>query len=216
MIQTAPICELSDMFRHFQLPSVMFPEDVTGTTFSFWLPPLSEAQVLLSKYIDEVSFFHHVFHVPSLKRVFFHVYSNLENPELLQPGQVVLVLSIITSTVFYWTSIDCVSKRLFSTVEAANHQALSWLRVVMYMIEVCNRLTFFSLELLQGLLTITLVVGNIETLSLRYRYLLDIGLTMAHEMRLHLTDHPDNSRPVDRIETEVKRRLWWYMATTDW
>lgn len=207
---------MPDLFHHFQMPSLIFPEEVCTSPFCIWLPIVSEAQYLLEKYIKDVIWFHHIFYIPHLRQVFNHVYAHLNEPDKLQPGQVALVLNVIASTLFYWTELDCGLGSPFTSVSTAINQSLSWLRVTIFMLETCHRLTFFSIELLQATIGVSLIAGNVETISQRYRHLLTMGLTMAYDMRLHLTDHPDNNGKCDKIEAEVKRRLWWHLVATDW
>jgi hypothetical protein len=57
---------------------------------------------------------------------------------------------------------------------------------------------------------------NLEGLSKKYWLLHSTAITLARDLSIHVLDHPARVRSKNLIENEVKRRLWWYLATTDW
>ena len=42
------------------------------------------------------------------------------------------------------------------------------------------------------------------------------GLAIARDLGLHCIDHPADKKDKDLAETEVARRVWWYISGTDW
>ncbi|KAJ9150594.1 hypothetical protein NKR19_g5203 [Coniochaeta hoffmannii] len=55
-----------------------------------------------------------------------------------------------------------------------------------------------------------------EGCSNRYRYLHNRALTVARAISLHLIDAPGQGTDDNDPLTEVKRRVWWHIASTDW
>jgi len=57
---------------------------------------------------------------------------------------------------------------------------------------------------------------NLEGLSKKYWVLHTTSITLARDLSLHVLDHPARPKSKDVIENEVKRRIWSFLATTDW
>lgn len=71
------------------------------------------------------------------------------------------------------------------------------------------------------MIVISFVLYNLEGLSTKYRYLVSTAITAARELSLHRIDHQPNAASSetqrdDSIQTEMSRRLWWFLAATEW
>ena len=53
-------------------------------------------------------------------------------------------------------------------------------------------------------------------LSKKYWLLHTTSITLARDLSLHVLDHPARPKSKNMIENEVKRRIWSFLATTDW
>jgi hypothetical protein len=53
-------------------------------------------------------------------------------------------------------------------------------------------------------------------LSKKYWLLHITSITLARDLSIHVLDHPARPKSKNVIENEVKRRIWWFLATTDW
>ncbi len=69
------------------------------------------------------------------------------------------------------------------------------------------------------------LIYNTEALSFRFRYMQNCAVAVARELSLHLVDSPSRPRPAaaaayprddDATTREIKRRIWWHLASTDW
>lgn len=88
-----------------------------------WLPYFEEAKIVLEKYLSDITYTHHVVHSPSVRRTINKIYDSLDQPGDIRPGQIALLLSILASATYSWTSRDAGS--LFFTPEQANSQSTS-------------------------------------------------------------------------------------------
>lgn len=57
---------------------------------------------------------------------------------------------------------------------------------------------------------------NLQGLSKKYWLLHITSITLARDLSIHVLDHPARKKSKNVIENEVKRRIWWFLATTDW
>jgi hypothetical protein len=61
-----------------------------------------------------------------------------------------------------------------------------------------------------------ITILNLAGLSKKYWLLHSTSITLARDLSIHVLDYPARSKSRSLIENEIKRRLWWYLATTDW
>lgn len=134
------------------------------------------------------------------------------------PGHVALLLAIIASSTFSWTVLDL--GVIFPTVEEAQSQGTSWIKATLDILDYSRRVSAGSIEDIQAMVILSFSVCNIEGISPRYRNLISGAITIGRELELHRIDHPSNivskGPPHDSVEAEVGRRVWWYLAATDW
>ncbi|KAK2882507.1 hypothetical protein FQN49_000273 [Arthroderma sp. PD_2] len=181
------------------------------------LPRHDEARVILEKFITNVSYIHHVVHHPSLAGVIDELYRQITCQEPVKLGYVVLLLSIVASVTHVWGLHDDVGHEgsLFSSSAQANAQTAVWIEVTYDMLNRRNGPPVTQ-EALQGIIILSFLLCNLEGVSLRYRSLISTGLLLGREMGLHRTDHESNVIVPNTISVEIGRRVWWYLATTDW
>lgn len=77
------------------------------------------------------------------------------------------------------------------------------------------------LECIQGIIVLFFVLCSLGGVSSRARCLVAQSITMARELALHSIDYPGNSSAANSVRTnivrtEIGRRVWWYLAATDW
>ena len=203
-------------------PSVMPPAgyEPQDPTKCIWLPRRDEAHVLLHKYISDVTHFHHVVHIPSLRIAIDSVYDSLDRGDRVDLGSVILLLSISACVTYSWIPRDDINC-LFPGAGEANAQTVLWVRATLDAIDLAERQAYTSMECIQGLITTFFVLCNLEGISVRARSLVHKAVGMGREMALHRTD---SQAPADKAaraglsetKLEIRRRLWWYCVSTDW
>lgn len=183
-----------------------------------WLPLREEAMSLLDYYVTELNYIQHVTHYPSLPVVFDEVYRRIENYEPVQPGKVILLLSIVAHTTHVWTALNGlnIERPLFVSSSQARSQTPMWIKATYTVLNASQDDHSLALETVQGLVILSYVICNIEGVSLRYRSLISTGLLLGREMGLHRIDHESNTTMASTLKAEVGRRVWWYLTATDW
>lgn len=171
---------------------------------------------------NNIIYLHHVIHIPSLWEMVGKLYLNLSQQSKFNPGHVALLLSILASTTYSWTSIDC-SEYLFLTAAEANRQTPIWIKATEDILDYIHRATCPSLESTQSAIIALFIVCNLEGIAQRFRSLFSSAIMMARVLNLHRTDDPnlsalnsDGFNQKDPVRCEVGRRVWWYLVATDW
>ncbi|KAG4442461.1 hypothetical protein IFR05_002063 [Cadophora sp. M221] len=220
VFMVCPIRQAPDMPSYIQ--SSIGQGTANNTTRCVWVPPYEEAKVALEKYVSNITYLHHIIHTPSLWSMVNELYTDLSQQSQLKPGHVALLLSILASTTYLWTAIDC-NASLFPTSAEANRQAPHWVKATENILDYIHRTTCPSLESAQSTIIVLFLVCNLEGLAQRFRSLLSSAIMMAREINLHRTDDPNLSfletadpAQMDTVKSEVGRRVWWYLVATDW
>lgn len=200
------------------------PTYINRSTTSFepvrciWLPPYSEAKILVEKYVEDVDHVYHIVYTPSLFSLLSGVYACLNNPDsVLQHGGAFfcLFLGIFASATNSWTQFDSY-RGLFSTCAEANAQALLWVKALEDVLDIAHRTMGVSMEGIQGVTIAAFVVLSSSGFSRRYKALFNMALLLARDAGLHVLDHPSNADSANLVRTEIGRRLWWHLVASDW
>ena len=180
-----------------------------------WLPQYSEAKILLEKFIQDIDYMYHVVHVPSLPAVFDDVYACLKQQGAIKLGNIMLLLGIFASCTDCWVRSDC-ERGVFSTSAVANMQSPLWVKATEDVLDIAHRTTRVSIEGIQGIIIASFVLANFEGFSRRSRSLCNMAILLARELGLHCMDHPSNANSAKSARAEMGRRVWWYLAASDW
>ena len=144
-----------------------------------------------------------------------NLYFLLDTPNQIPPGQVALIVSVFAAAAYFLPPFDD-KTRASSPVQEAHYTTSFCAETARALINRCVYFDYVSLEVLQAIIILSGVVGGLEGPSYKYRCLLNQALTMAQELKLHVNDHIHTGCIVDQVQKEVQRRVWWYLATTDW
>ncbi|OQD81270.1 hypothetical protein PENANT_c028G10021 [Penicillium antarcticum] len=184
-----------------------------------WLPLYEEASIIIEKYIEEITYLHHVAHTPSLRVLVEKLYGDLRESKPVEIGQVSLLLGILASTTTFWTEHD-MQNEIFSSVEEANGQSIRWMKLALEVIEYSRFKHTESLEDVQAMIILIFVTTNLVGIASQSRYIVNMAISVARELSLHRIDHANNRNvdvpPPDSARAEISRRVWWYIVATDW
>lgn len=202
-------------------------------TRCIYLPRHAETLVLLDLYVSEISYIQHVLYLPSLPQLVDTVYGQIEDHGSVTSGLVVLLLSIIATATHVWSPSTArersgpASSTLFASAQYAYAQTAMWIQTTRVVLAAAQESSPPILETVQGVLTLSFLVANLEGPSQRFRSLVSTGLFLGRELNLHRIDSNSSLQsslqsedvdlaPKDPVRAEVSRRVWWYMAATDW
>jgi hypothetical protein len=173
----------------------------------------------VEKYLKELTYLLHVIHVPSVRMTVERLYEAVHMQTQPKPAYIALLLSIIASTLYSWTARDP-GVLLSLTADEVKSRTLVFLKAALDLLEYSSRASDTSLEEVQARIITSSVVCNFEGVSSRYRSLILTAIMGARELGLHRLDQNNRSDvesiAKDTVEAEIGRRVWWYLATTDW
>ncbi|KAK5173531.1 uncharacterized protein LTR77_002212 [Saxophila tyrrhenica] len=185
------------------------------------LPPYEQAKSLMERYIEQLDPVQHLIHCPTVRRDVDELYSHLIQGRSVEPGRTVLLLAMLTSMGSYW-GMGGNENPYFTTGSVASKVGMFWLRTAMDVLEHTRRSASASLECVQANIILMFLVYHIEGFSPKVRALHFAALAMAKDLRLHRTDDPSlpveksNSSTKNIVDKEMRRRVWWHLAASDW
>ncbi|CAI6095935.1 unnamed protein product [Clonostachys chloroleuca] len=94
-----------------------------------------------------------------------------------------------------------------------------WLEYVWEVFEATRQAEFEGIKIVQALCIIHLLRNKLEGFSFRIRHLHARTVLLARRKGLHMTDAANSGMEKEsgkQLELEMKRRIWWYIAATDW
>ncbi|KAE8134360.1 hypothetical protein BDV38DRAFT_273692 [Aspergillus pseudotamarii] len=177
-----------------------------------WLPLKNEAAWLLKRYGEDVTYLHHILHLPSVRQQMEDLYKQLSLGLPIEPCHVALILSIFASTAYTLTPLTG-GDAVFTNEQTAVKCAFLWSKMALDVLEHSSRSTPGSIEDIQATIILSFVIFNFEGFTMRFRALSASALTMARDLSLHRLDArpdrlPDPHAPLDSdIGREIKRRL---------
>lgn len=188
---------------------------------TIWLPPKAEALSLLNYYMDNVHYLHPVIDALVVRRMMETVYTYPEVRAYREPAHIALLLSIFATTGYLWSSRDNNDELLvFHTPKVANQASSAWSDAAIDVADYSRRTSSASIENIQAMIIIEYLIYNNNGFSAACRLLHSNTITMARDLSLHRIDIPHKRQKIDSeaslAEDETKRRIWWYVASTDW
>ncbi|OBR05627.1 C6 zinc finger protein [Colletotrichum higginsianum IMI 349063] len=196
------------------------PLSETGTRFSAWLMTRDEALALLRAFVENPFHLLPIIRLPAAHAVVDAFYAALARNRDPNPAHAALILGIAASSAFF--DLDGGSGAPpFASAEDATRTALVWLRSALQLLDNFSRGASGAgcLEEVQARCVLANLVYNMEGCSARFRFLHGCSLAAAREIGLHVVDgasSKQNPTADDAATREIKRRVWWHIAATDW
>ncbi|GKT45841.1 putative transcription factor sre2 [Colletotrichum spaethianum] len=191
------------------------PTDDLDSRLSTWLMTREEALVLVLDFIENPFHLLTIIHGPAARSTVDNFYMSLAQGKDPNPAHAALILSIAATSAFFYykgsKSLGC-----FTSTEDATHTAMIWFKSALNILEKSRPSTYSCLEAVQARSVLAYLVYNMEGCSDRFRHLHGCSLTAAREICLHLIDSPSSDQQEDVTTREIKRRVWWHIAATDW
>ncbi|TVY30615.1 putative transcription factor lepB [Lachnellula hyalina] len=126
-----------------------------------------------------------------------------------------LLLAIFAAATQTWVLRDC-GRGLFSTCAEANKQSIGWIKAVEDVLDISHRTSSVPIEGIQAISIASFVLLNMEGFTRRTKALFNMALNLSRDLGLHYLDHPSNAQSANSAQTEIGRRVWWYLVATDW
>ncbi|KAL4923177.1 Zn(II)2Cys6 transcription factor [Aspergillus undulatus] len=179
-----------------------------------FLPAETDAVALFTYYCRHVSYTYHIIIPHTVERQINEVYRCVERGERVNANYLALLFAIVGCSLFLQSSIE-------SSVYAARcSRQFSFLTGA-----ALTQANYGSYPTIEGLQAVLIIFHNISNVhcctSVSTFFTVGSIVDQAKNMMLHLLDTPRareerKTRPVPVMELELKRRLWWDIASFDW
>ena len=198
------------------VPNGHRPNDLMVT-----FPTYQVATLLFQSYESNVDHLCHILHKPTVRSVMNTCYLRIDQKEPVSIGQAALLLSIFAIAAYFYRTFDK------SEVATTQWDALNLSKILsrnaLDVLDYSRRNTSGTLEDVQASILMSFVTYHLDGFSARGRLLSTAAISIAREIRLHRLD-ADLESSADKADTslrslidrEVKRRVFWQMASTDW
>ncbi|KAK7908874.1 hypothetical protein PG985_016177 [Apiospora marii] len=184
-----------------------------------WLMSRSEALSLFHDFVENAYHLLHVLQLDATRFLISNFYTQLEQDgtTAVNPAHAALILGIAATTAFFWDA-RVPSQHVFESEKAAQQASLTWRRSALDLLGLVQQSGTASLETAQAYAIVAYLYYNVDGQSVQFRFLHASSVAACREISLHLVDSPGSTDSVadDAATKEVKRRLWWHVAATDW
>ncbi|KEQ95004.1 hypothetical protein AUEXF2481DRAFT_40259 [Aureobasidium subglaciale EXF-2481] len=179
------------------------------------LPAREEANILFQSYDKSLGSWYHIYHRQTVEALIDETYCRIVRGQAPSLSHAALLLSIFVSGAYFQALAEW-PESVFPGSQEANRLSTSWKQNALDILDHLERTTTTSIEQLQATIIMSLMMQNFEGLSKKFWLLHCTSITLAKDLSIHVLDLPSRVKPGNKIEGEVKRRIWWYLATTDW
>lgn len=176
-----------------------------------FLPKKAEAMTLFQYYNKYIDYLYHIILPDRVKEQIDAIYQAIKDQEQLNLNHLALLFSIIASSLFLQLSIEssvhaeaCSREYIFLTGAALMQS---------------NYSAYPTIEGLQAMLIVAHNLSNTNCHpSVRAVFVHGAIVSQAKSLMLHCIDSPqfEKKADADMMEVELKRRLWWDLASYDW
>lgn len=182
-------------------------------------PSYGIASQLLRNYESSVNQMYPVLYIPEARSLIKKFYLQINQNESIKLGHAALLLSIFAiSAFFYRTSPD---SEVATTEKDAVYLSQILSTSALNVLDHSRRSTSGTLEDVQANILTVLLVQQLDGFSARARLLLSNAISAARDLRLHRLDAEDEVQtnavdPSLGVQREVRRRVFWFIASADW
>ncbi|KAI8309677.1 putative transcription factor lepB [Colletotrichum sp. SAR11_59] len=156
-----------------------------------------------------------IIHAPTTRAMIDTFYNTLSKGEDPSAAQAALILSIAATSAFFFNE-NSKAFSTFASSQDATQAALAWFRSALNILDQSQQIAYGCLAEVQARTILAYLIYNFEGCSGRFRFLHSCSLASAREGLVHLVDSPNSEQQDDVTTKEIKRRVWWHIAATDW
>jgi hypothetical protein len=174
-----------------------------------------EALLLLDDFTDHAYHLLPIVHESSARALIIEFYARLSQGQEVRPAEAALILTIASTSAYFWHKDAQLHADLKSSENAAR-AALAWRRTAWDILNESMRIGRPCLEGVQAWSILAYLIYNVDGCSASFRFLHNCSVSVARELSLHIVDSPRSEQNDDLVTREIKRRIWWHLAATDW
>ncbi|RMZ08299.1 hypothetical protein D0860_04709 [Hortaea werneckii] len=183
------------------------------------LPSRVETWKLFKSYEDHLDALQHIIYVPHIQRAIDELHNAMDAGKMPQWSSAALILAITASIAGYW-GLGEAHHSFFASPSEAMTVAMYWTRCALDVMDYAWRTSTPDLETIQTSIVLVFLLYHLEGFSPKLRHIHGTAIMKARDIGLHLTDSAQAKRSEETreqiIDAEMRRRVWWHLASTDW
>lgn len=186
------------------------------------VPTYADARTLFDNYARYVCHFHHIIHLPTLRKTLERFYLSLAQKESIDTDQAALLICVF-ATVLCYTRMTGVDDIPLQESLGKDNAFLIFFRSTLDLLDHSRRVLPGSIEIVQTAIIVVFLDYNLEGFTSRARAIHAQAFLTAKELSMHKLDCAASVRRREvsptlegLIDTEMKRRIWWHLVATDW
>ena len=220
VFRISSIPEILETQSGFQYPSSVSHSDHPNDTI-ITLPIYRIATLLLQSFESTVDHLCRILHVPTVRSFMKSFYLRLNQNEAVSSDEAALLLSIFAIAAYFYQPFD--NSEVATSRKDGVHLSKFLSKGALDVLDYSRRNTSGTLGDVQASIFMSFVTYHLDGFSARGRFLSTAAASIARELRLHRLDAEIETSTVENessvrclIDREVKRRVFWYIASTDW
>ena len=181
------------------------------------LPAWKDALTLFEHYVTNVNWIYHIIHVPSVRRQMETMYVNIEAAVQPNTAHLALIYAILSLSAYFGSSSSAIP---FAGIEG-KIWSRRWSSFTIHALADDRKSYPVGIETLQTVILLsTFLLPNMGASALNMTF---VGMTVSSARMLGLHQIDSNISRKDRekngynvVDLEVRRRIWWYITSSDW
>jgi hypothetical protein len=144
-------------------------------------------------------------------------YAKLQAGHPVHLGSIALILAVCAYVELWEVDQDSQPSEITSDIASATTIADQ----ALFAFENACLASQISVELVQAAILLIFHFGHLDGISFQARQLHSRAITIARTLGLHMTDatraeSTEFHTQAQVIDREIRRRVWWHLASTDW
>lgn len=186
------------------------------------LPPYRVTVTLFESFVANVEHVCYILHDGSMRGILKRVYLGLNQGKgkSIATSHAALTLSMLSLAAFFYQPYDV--SEIATTGSECLQLTAFWGRCALRAMSHSQQTSAGTLEDVQAHILMTYVAFHVEGFSTLRHHHMGMSVSLATSLRLHRIDlGTDPSKLITyslsaMIDREVKRRVFWHVASTDW
>ncbi|EFR00541.1 C6 zinc finger domain-containing protein [Nannizzia gypsea CBS 118893] len=190
---------------------------ITCPQLQAFLPPYPRAVELVDYYQEHVGWAYHLLHMPTLRRHLLETYQQIGLGYIPNLPILALICAVFALSKFFSQSTSAFSAS--DTSQDKTHQ--EYVGMASQALAEARHLEHPTVESIQTVVLIGICLLVNAGAIRSARALSGAMYISAQALSLHQLDSPKNKSlrqqgQYNKLDLEIKRRLWWHIASTDW
>lgn len=179
-----------------------------------FLPKEAEAMALFRYYTSYIDYLYHIILPDRVEEQIHAIYQVIEKQEPLNLNHLALLFSILASSLFLQFSIE---SSVYAEACSREYTFLTGAALI--------QSNYSAYPTIEGLQATMIVMHNLSNMNshplVNSLFIHGAIIGQAKNLMLHCIDSPRwqeerRTNAADKMEVELKRRLWWDLASYDW